>query len=95
MTSQTPDSTRQSKLLHQLYIRGRHDNISVITSTQSFKAVTTVIRKHITGLYCFRLRNQMELAAVIDEVSALSDKKTLLSMYELATKEPYSFLLTV
>ena len=87
-----PEFTRQSKLLHHLYIRGRHDNISVITATQSFKAVATVIRKNITGLYCFRLRNQMELEAVIEEVSALSNKKTLLDMYDLATKEPYSFL---
>ena len=88
----TPEFTRQSKLLHQLYIRGRHDNISVITATQSFKAVASVIRKNITALYCFRLRNQMELDAVIEEVSALASKKVLLEMYDLATKEPYSFL---
>ena len=88
----SPEFTRQSKLLHQLYIRGRHDNISVITATQTFKAVDTVICKNITALYCFRLRNQMELEAVVEEVSALANKKTLLEMYDLATKEPYSFL---
>ena len=34
----------------------------------------------------------MEFGDVIEEVSAFSDKKTLLSMYDLATKEPFSFL---
>ena len=90
----TPEFTRLSKLLHQLYIRGRHDNISVITATQSFKAVASVIRENIIVLYCFRLRNQMELDAVIEEVSALAFKKILLSMYDMATKKPYSFLFT-
>ena len=34
----------------------------------------------------------MELEAVIEEVSALASKKVLFEMYDLATKEPYSFL---
>jgi hypothetical protein len=28
---------------------------------------------------------------VLEELSALTDKKTLLDMYHMATKEPYSF----
>lgn len=89
---QTRQTLRQSNLLHQLYLCGRRDNMNVITSTQSFKAMANVIRKHIKGLYCFRLRNQLELDAVLEEVSALSDKKALLSMYDLATKTQFSFL---
>jgi hypothetical protein len=88
----TPEFMRNGKLLHQLYIRGRHDNISVITATQLFKARATVVRKNITGLYVFRLRNASDLDAVMDEVSALANKKTLLNMYDLATKEPHSFM---
>jgi hypothetical protein len=88
-----PEFTRHSKLLHQLYIRGRHDNISVCTSTQSFRAVASIVRKNITGLYCFRLRNQLDLEAVLEEVSALANKKVLLNIYDLATKQPFSFLI--
>ena len=33
----------------------------------------------------------MELDAVIEELSAIHDKKVLMEMYQLATAEPYSF----
>ncbi len=39
----------------------------------------------------FRLRNRLELDAIIEELSAVYDKNTLMEMYELATREPYSF----
>ena len=41
----SPEFTRQSKLLHQLYIRGRHQMISTITATQVYKAISPIIRK--------------------------------------------------
>jgi len=43
-------------------------------------------------MYVFRLRNNQDLQTFIDEVSALVDKATLLEMYRIATREPYSFL---
>ena len=39
----------------------------------------------------FRLRNRLELDAIIAELSAVYDKKVLMEMYQLATAEPYSF----
>ena len=44
------------------------------------------------SMYLFRLRNSNDLQAVIDELSALLDRKTLLEVYMEATKERYSFL---
>ena len=84
--------SKHSKLLNQLYIRGRHNMISTITSTQKFRAIGNIIRINITELYIFRLRNHHDLEAFIEEVSALADKKTLLDIYNTATKEDYSFL---
>ena len=83
---------KHSKLLNQLYIRGRHNMISTITSTQKFRAIGNIIRINITELYVFRLRNTHDLEAFLEEVSALADKKTLLDIYNLATDEDYSFL---
>ena len=40
----------------------------------------------------FKLRNQGDLDALTDEVSAVADKKMILEMYNIATHEPYSFL---
>lgn len=48
--------------------------------------------KNITELYVYRLRNNKDLESLIDELSALYDKKTLLELYNMATNEPHSFL---
>ena len=64
----------------------------MITATQVFKAVSPIIRKNITELYVYSLRNNNDLEAWIDEVSAIYNKKTLLEVYQMATAEPYSFL---
>ena len=78
------DSTevsRQSKLLHSLYTRGRHNSCSVITGTQKFSALAPIIRVNATELYVYRLRSYVDLEKFIDEVSAVADKKTLLHIY--------------
>ena len=89
------DSTevsRQSKLLHSLYTRGRHNSCSVITGTQKFSALAPIIRVNATELYVYRLRNYKDLEAVVEELSAIADKKIILEIYNMAIQEPYSFL---
>ena len=87
-----PSFTRNSKLLHSLYIRGRHDFISTITATQVYKAISPVIRKNITDLYIFRLRNNGDMQSWLEELEAIYDKETLLKLYRIATDKPYGFL---
>ena len=67
--------SRRSKLSNQLYIRGRHNMISTITSTHKFRAIGNIIGIRITELYVFRLRNQHGLEAFLKEVSALNVKQ--------------------
>ena len=86
------EMSRQSKLLHSLYTRGRHACISTVTSTQKFTAISPIIRVNATELYVYRLRSGQDLDTLINEVSALIDKKTLLNIYKQCTAEPYSFL---
>ena len=73
-----PTFSRQSKMLHALYTRGRHNSISTITATQKFSSIAPIIRVNATELYVHRLRNYKDLETFIDEVSAVADKKTLL-----------------
>ena len=87
-----PSFSRHSKLLHSLFTRGRHSFCSTIVSTQKYRAISNLIRVNATSLYIFRLRNGGDLEAWIDEVSAITDKKTLLHLYQVATAEPHSFL---
>ena len=84
--------TRTSQLLHQLYIRGRHYMISTITSTQVYKQISTTVRKNMTHLFIYRLRNYGDLEATVEELSAIYDKKTLLQIYHEAVSGDYSFL---
>ena len=66
--------------------------ISTIVATQKFVAIHPIIRTNATELYVYRLRNQKDLDAFLEELSALYDKKTLLRLYQHATEAPYSFL---
>ena len=90
--SEDPSFTRQSKLLHALYTRGRHTVISSITATQKINAIHPVIRVNATELYVYRLRNTKDLDTFVEEVSAVYDKKTLLALHNAATEEPFNFL---
>ena len=50
------------------------------------------MRVNCTEIYVYRMRNQNDLESLLEELSALYDKQTLLQIYNIATAEPYSFL---
>ena len=87
-----PEFSRHSTLLHSLFTRGRHSQISTIVATQKFTALHPIIRVNASELYVFRLRNYLDLQTFIDEVSAMADRNLILQLYTIATEEPYSFL---
>ena len=70
-----PSFSRNSKLLHSLFTRGRHSGISTIVSTQKFAAIHPIIRVNATELIVFRLRNYQDTQMFIDELGGLVDKK--------------------
>ena len=86
-----PAFSRNSKLLHSLFTRGRHSGISTIVSTQKFAAIHPIIRVNATELIVFRLRNYQDTQMFIDELG-VQLIKTLLEIYKTATEQPYSFL---
>ena len=85
---------KHSKLLHSLYIRGRHICCSVITSVQKYTRLSTIARVNATSLFIFRLRSWQDLQTWLDETAALlKDKAALYEIYKLAIEDtPYSFL---
>ena len=78
-------------MLNTLFVRGRHLCISTLVSSQKLRLVSSTIRVNLQFLCVWRLRNQHELESLIEEISAVYDKKTLMQMYRLSTDEPYSF----
>ena len=78
--------------LNRLLVRGRHLAISTLILTQKMRACGNLLRINLQALVIFRLRNRLELDSIIEELSAVYDKKTLMEMYKMATAEPYSFM---
>lgn len=77
----SPSFNRHSQLLHSLYTRGRHSMISTITATQEIHALHPIVRVNTESLYIYRFRNNKDLEAFIEEVSASVDRKTLMNIY--------------
>ena len=88
----SPEFTRKSPLLHQLYIRGRHSMISTITATQVYKVISPIVRKNVTDLIIFKLRNYADLEGIVEELAALTDKKIIHNIYKQAVEQPFAFL---
>jgi len=83
---------RNSPLLWETYVRGRHSFVSTIIATQRYRQLAPIIRINATDAIFFRFRSQMELKAMLEENSAVFGQRALEEMYHEATKEPYSFL---
>ena len=66
--------------------------ISTITPTQVYEQISPIVRKNITHLSIYRLRNYNDLGSIVEELSAIYDKQTLLQIYHEAVSEDYSFL---
>ena len=66
--------------------------ISTITATQVYKVISPIVRKNVTDLIIFKLRNYADLEGIVEELAALTDKKIIHNIYKQATAEPYAFL---
>ena len=81
--------SRNSKLLHELFTRGRHAAISSITSVQRYRVLSPIIRVNATALIIFRLRSVNELGALAEENSALISRQRFREIYDEATSAPF------
>ena len=66
--------------------------ISTITATQVYKVISPIVRKNVTDLIIFKLRNYADLEGIVEELAALTDKKILHNIYQQAVEQPFAFL---
>ena len=66
--------------------------VSTITPTQVYKQILSIVRKSMTHLFIYRLINYYDLESIVEELSAIYDKGTLLQIYHEAVSGDYSFL---
>jgi hypothetical protein len=79
-------------VLTTLFIRGRHFGCSCWISSQKLTAISTVARVNFRFLDVWRLRNQKEIWALLEELSAIYPIPTLHEMCEAAVSdEPHSW----
>ena len=78
--------------LDTLFVRGRHFQISTVVSTQKLRLISNAVRVNAQFFCVWRLRNELELDSLLEELTALLPKRELEAMYEEAVREPYSFL---
>ncbi len=81
-----------TNILTTLMIRGRHLAASCWVSSQHLRAISTVIRNNVKFMCVWKLRNAKEIAALMEELSALYPMPVLMDVYEMAIVDaPYSF----
>ena len=80
-----------SNIITTLMVRGRHAGVSTWLSSQKLRALGNISRVNLQAMCIWRLRNYKEIEALLEELSALYDKKVLREMYELATGKKYGF----
>ena len=99
--------SRHSSLLNQLYVTGRHNALTVITTVQAYRALSRIIRVNSRQLFFFKMRNYKEIETMVEELSTmlikrkmLADakniaeaKRLLLAIYSEATNKPYNFFI--
>ena len=68
----SPQLHKPHGALDTLFIRGRHLQISTWVSSQKLRLISAAVRVNMQFLCCWRLRNQHELEAVIEELSRTS-----------------------
>ena len=79
-------------ILTTLFIRGRHFGSSCWLSSQKLTAISTVARVNFRFMLVWRLRNQREVMALMEELAAVYLIDVLHNMYETALQdEDHSF----
>lgn len=92
MIDQNVMHPQKMETLESIAVRGRHYNISVIMISQLYKKLSNPMRVNSTNLIFFRIRNRNELLKVVEENQESLTKKEFISMYNFATKDPFTFL---
>jgi hypothetical protein len=80
-------------LLEELYMRGRHYNISIIITSQMYMLIPKPIRLNCTALVLFEQDNVEELVNIYKENGSLLSRKAFISrLFSHVWTKPYQFL---
>jgi hypothetical protein len=83
---------RSEGILQTLFCRGRHAGISVFCASQKLRALANIVRVNIRNYLMWRIRNQKDIVALLEELSEIYPVETLHQMYLQAVEDhPFSW----
>jgi hypothetical protein len=80
----------KNSAVNELFIRGRHINISTMVFLQYYSRLPAVSRLNSTGLIIFELPKK-QIDYIADEHNYLDNRKEFHALYKAATREKHSF----
>lgn len=82
----------KSNVIMDLYMRGRHTNISIIVTSQSYKMMPTTTRKNARWLILFQITNLEELKAIYNELGIEPTFRDFRQMCAKVWEHKYAFV---
>lgn len=80
-------------VVDEIFVRGRHCQISCIISTQKYTALNQNIRKlNASAITVFSETNRSDLLQVADDHAELMNPKEMMELFKQHLKEKYSFI---
>ena len=80
-------------MIDQIFIRGRHCNISCIISTQKYKSLNNNVRQlNISHLTVFNGTNKTDIEAIAEEHSNSLSKEEMINLMSDQLQNKYSFM---
>lgn len=85
---------KRRSIFDKLFSMGRHPNISIIITSQSYTLLPATIRRMAWNIILFKISNKGERKIIIDELSTTLDltENQFEEIYDNATEQKYSFL---
>ena len=84
---------RRNSSVASVYYRGRHNNISIITTTQYYKRLPKPIRSLSHYKMLYRPMDTIELMGIAEENHLWMSQDDFISLMNRITSEPYAFLM--
>jgi len=84
---------KEQGIIEQHYKMGRKKKCSYFYLSQSYYDIPQFVRKNLTHLFIWKLRNMRDIRNVIGEHSVGFDTKELIKIYQAAVEPKYSFMI--
>ena len=91
ITSEGFNSSSLSSILNILAFKGRHFRISVIITSQAYRALSRKLRINIPNFIITKTYNQTERKAICEELSNTMSERKFNELFEYAIEGEYNF----